>query len=185
MTAFVQCFWVLSQIGFASIRNLTSSFGKASQPFCTEMSWANLRHFSKFSKSTIFNYFQHNKSEPNLKHDCILQCFGILFQIGFASNRNLMSSFGKVSQPFCTEFLWASLCYVLNLSQNLEPGFHIFIFQTQKMCFWAWGRFGMSNDLPICLPICKCSTNSLWSSTKVDRTYLPVNMAVALFHKHL
>ena len=55
----------------------------------------------------------------------------------------------------------------------------------QKMCFWAWGRFGMSNNLPICLPICKCSTNSFWSSTKVDRTYLPVNMTVALFHKHL
>ena len=29
--------------------------------------------------------------------------------------------------------------------------------------------------------ICKCSTNSLWSSTKVDPTYLPVNMALALF----
>ena len=44
---------------------------------------------------------------------------------------------------------------------------------------------GMSKNLPICLPYWKCSTNFLWSSTKVERTYLPVNMAVALVHKHL
>ena len=68
--------------------------------------------------------------------------------------------------------------------QNLEPGFQIFHIPDPEMCFWAWGRFGMSNNLSICLPICKCSTNSLLSSTKIDRIYLPVNMALALFLKH-
>ena len=50
--------------------------------------------------------------------------------------------------------------------------------------FWAWGRFcmfRMSIFSPICLPYWKCSTNSLWCSTKVVRTYLPVNMALDLF----
>ena len=28
-------------------------------------------------------------------------------------------------------------------------------------CFWARGHFGMSNHLPMCLPICKYFTNSL------------------------
>ena len=55
----------------------------------------------------------------------------------------------------------------------------------KNMCFGAWGRFCMSNNLPICLPICKSSTNPVWSMTKVDRIYVPVNMALALFHKHL
>ena len=36
MIAFVQCFRIVSQIGVASIRNLMSSFGKASEPFCTD-----------------------------------------------------------------------------------------------------------------------------------------------------
>ena len=48
MTAFLQCFWIVSQIGVASNRNLTSSFGKAYDPFCTEKPWANLRYFQKF-----------------------------------------------------------------------------------------------------------------------------------------
>ena len=46
MTAFLPYFWILSQIGFASIWNLMSSFGKVSQPFCTEFVWASLRFFS-------------------------------------------------------------------------------------------------------------------------------------------
>ena len=50
MTAFLQCFWIFPQIGFASIRNLMSSFGKAYDPLCTEISWAHLRYFSNKSK---------------------------------------------------------------------------------------------------------------------------------------
>ena len=50
MTACLQCFWIFSQIGFASQWNLMSSFGKVSQPFCTDLLWASLWyfHFSKF-----------------------------------------------------------------------------------------------------------------------------------------
>ena len=142
-----------------------------------------MRFGGHVSKSMVFNYFQHDKSEPDLKDDCILQCFWFFPQIGFASQKNLMSSFGKVSQPFCTDSVWAF--FIFQTFQIVEPGFQISHIPDPENCFWAWGRFGMSNNLPICLPICKCSTNSLWSSTKVDRTYLPINMAVAFFHKHL
>ena len=38
-----------------------------------------------------------------------LRSFLIFFQIGFASEWNLMSSFGKVSQPICTDCFKASL----------------------------------------------------------------------------
>ena len=47
MTAFLMCFWMFSQIGFASNWNHTSSFGKVSQPICTELLWAFVRFFSK------------------------------------------------------------------------------------------------------------------------------------------
>ena len=45
MTSFLLCFWIFSQIGFASIWNHTSSFGKVSQPFCTEFVWASWSSF--------------------------------------------------------------------------------------------------------------------------------------------
>ena len=112
----------------------------------------------------------------------------IVSQIGFASSRNLMSSFGKASQPFCTDFVWASSWYFSNFSKNGTWFSYFSDYKPKKIGFRAWGRFCMffmSNILPICLPYGKCSTNYLWSSTKVDRTYLPVNMALALFHKHL
>ena len=57
--------------------------------------------------------------------------------------------------------------------------------ETKKKGFGAWGRFGMSNNLPICSPFCRFSINSLWYVIEVDRIYVPVNMALALFHKHL
>ena len=46
-------------------------------------------------------------------------------------------------------------------------------------------RVGMSNNSPICFPYWTCWTNYLWFRTKLDRIYLAVNMAVALFHKQL
>ena len=62
MTACVQCFWFFSQIGFASNRNLMSSFGKVSQPFCTDFVWASLWYFSNFSKfGTRFPYFSYSR----------------------------------------------------------------------------------------------------------------------------
>ena len=50
MTAFLECIWIFTQIGFASFRNLTSSFGKKSQPFCTVLLGASFIYFSNFSK---------------------------------------------------------------------------------------------------------------------------------------
>ena len=68
-------------------------------------------------------------------------------------------------------------------------GFPYFsVSRPNKMCVgarWRFWQFCMSNILPICLPYWECSTNSLWSSTKLDCIYLPINMALALFHKHL
>ena len=45
MTAFLQCFWMFSQIGAASKWNHASSFGKVSQPLCTVCLWACLSFF--------------------------------------------------------------------------------------------------------------------------------------------
>ena len=116
-----------------------------------------------------------------------LQCFWMFSQIGFASNRNLMSSFGKASEPFCTEISWAILIFFqFSKVGTWFPDFSDS--RPDKMCFgarWRFWQFFMSNILPICLPDWKCSTNSRWCSTEVDRTYLPVNMALAPFHKHL
>ena len=110
-----------------------------------------------------------------------LQCFWILSQIGVASNRNLVSSFGKASEPLCTECSW-TFSYFQNV-QKLEPGFQFFIFQSQKLCFEAWGRLGMSNNLPNYLPVWKCSVNLFWSVIQVDRIYLEVDLGLPLFHK--
>ena len=115
-----------------------------------------------------------------------LQCFWMFTQIGFALFWNLVSSFGKVYDPSCTEFPWAFFHMFPNvLKWNLVSRFLVYS-NHQKMCFgtrWRVCLFFMSNILPMCLPYWKCSTNYLWSSTKVDRTYLPVNMALALFQK--
>ena len=138
-----------------------------------------------FSKSTIFNYFRHNKSEPDLKDDCIFTVF-----LNFIPNRFCF-------KPEPHELVWKSVTAILHrivvsifmiffkLFKIWNQASRFFRFQTQKMCFWAWGRFGMSNNLPICLPYGKCSTNSLWCSTKVFRMNLIVNMALALFLKQL
>jgi hypothetical protein len=114
-----------------------------------------------FSKSMVFNYFRHDKSEPDLKDDCIFTVF-----LNFLPNRFCF-------KPEPHELVWKSVTAILHrifvsifmiffkLFKIWNQVSRFLIFQTQKMCFWAWGRFGMSNNLPICLPICKCSTNSL------------------------
>ena len=62
MTAFLQYFWIFFQIGFASKWNPMSSFGKVSQPFCTELVWASLWYFSNFSKfGTRFPDFPYSR----------------------------------------------------------------------------------------------------------------------------
>ena len=69
MTAFLQCFWIFPQIGFASNRNLTSSFDKVYDPFYRDFSWAYFSDFSKFSKFGTwfpdFSYSSPTKSPKN------------------------------------------------------------------------------------------------------------------------
>ena len=135
--------------------------------------------------SVYFNYFRHDKSEPDLTNDCIFTVFlNVLpnrFRLGMEPHELVWKSVTAILHRNCVSIF----LIFFKLFKILNQVSRFFIFLTQKKCFWAWGRFGVSNNLPICLPICKCPTNSLWSSTKVDRTYLPVNMAVALFPKHL
>ena len=62
MTAFLQCFWNSTQIGFASFGNLMSSFGEVSDPFCTVFLGASFIHFSKNSKfGTRFTGFSDSR----------------------------------------------------------------------------------------------------------------------------
>ena len=73
----------------------------------------------------------------------LLHFYSVFFmftQIGFASFRNLVSSFAKVLEPFCIVFLGASFSYFQNF-ENLEPGFQIFRFQTPKNVFWGLWTF--------------------------------------------
>ena len=48
MTAFLQCFWISTQIGFASFGNLVSSFAKVLEPFCIVFLWASFSYFQNF-----------------------------------------------------------------------------------------------------------------------------------------
>ena len=61
-------------------------------------------------------------------------------QIGFASFRNLMSSFGEVYDPICTEFSWAQF-HVFQNFQNVEASFQIFHIINPKHVFWGLGTF--------------------------------------------
>ena len=116
-----------------------------------------------------------------------LQCFWISTQIGFALFRNLVSSFGKVYDPFCTEISWANLEY---FSKDSTSGIQFSDFsdsRAKKIGLWAWGRFCvvfMCNILPIFLQYWQLSINSLRCSTKVFRMNLPVDMALALFRNN-
>ena len=67
-----------------------------------------------------------------------VQCFWCFPQISFASNRTLMNSFEKVSQPLCTELLWASLTFFQNL-KYMEPDFKICHFPDTYRCVFGPG----------------------------------------------
>ena len=128
-------FWTFSQIVVASNRNLMSSFGKASDPLCTEFSWANFRYFSFFSKSMVFNYFQHDKSEPDLKDDIMFTEF-----LNFTPNRFCF-------KPEPHEFVWKSVWSIMHRKSvsKFKIFFKLFkiwnqvsrflIFQTKKCVF--------------------------------------------------
>ena len=68
--------------------------------------WVGGVHFKKVPLLIIYDITSQSHIQ---QMTTFLQCFWISFQIGFASKWNLVSSFGKVSQPICTVFLWASL----------------------------------------------------------------------------
>ena len=62
MTAFLHSFWIFVQIGFASKWNLMSSFGKVSQPICTDCFKASLRYCSKSEiYGTWFPVFSYSR----------------------------------------------------------------------------------------------------------------------------
>ena len=48
MTAFLQCFLIFTQIGFALFWNLASSFGEVYDPFCTVFLGASFHIFQTF-----------------------------------------------------------------------------------------------------------------------------------------
>ena len=125
---------------------------------------------------------------PILIVTAFLQCFWIFTQIGFSLFWTLVSSFGEVYDAFGTVFLGASFIYFSKFS-NFGAWFSDFSdYWPKKIVFLAWGRFCMflrSIILPMCLQFFKFSINLVWSVIKVDRIYVPVNMALAIFHKQL
>ena len=98
------------------------------------------------------------------------------------------------------ELVWKSIWSILH--RNFVSKFHIFSnfskkiiwfsdfsdSRPKKIGFWVWGRFCLfcwSKKLPICLQYWQLSINVVWSVIKVDRIYVIINMALALFHKQL
>ena len=90
-----------------------------------------------FSKSTIFNDFRNNKSEPDLKDDCIFTVF-----LNCLPNRFCF-------KPEPHELVWKSVTAILHrivvsifriLFQNLrylEPDFHIFHIPDPNKCVFG------------------------------------------------
>ena len=141
-----------------------------------------------FSKRTIFKCFQWKYQSHIYNITAFVQCFWNFPQIGVASIRNLMSSFGKAYDPFCTEMLWANFIYFQTFfkeNQNLEPGFQNFQIPGPKYVFWGMGTFWGVQKSSIYLPCCEFYISLLWPVIKVDRIYVINNMALALFQKQL
>ena len=65
MTAYLQCFWISPQIGFASFRNLTSSFGEVYDPIHTEILVSKFKIFFKIFKqmNMIFRFLRLQTQE--------------------------------------------------------------------------------------------------------------------------
>ncbi len=86
-------------------------------------------------------------------------------------------------------FFWEHLLYISQKKSKLWIWFSDFSdSRPKKIGFGAWGRFWqfyMSKKSSIYLQFCEFSINLVWSVIKVDRIYVLVNMALALFHKHL
>ena len=108
MTAFLQCFWISPQIVFASIRNLMSSFGKASDPFCTEIPWASLIYLSNFSNFGTW-FPDCSDSRPNK------MCFGARWRVCLFFTSNIL--------PICLRLLkrFHKLSLMLHKSWSYIP----------------------------------------------------------------
>ena len=65
MTAFLQCFWISTQIAFASFGNLMSSFGESYDPISTVFLGASFIYISMFSKmwNQIFRFSRFQTQE--------------------------------------------------------------------------------------------------------------------------
>ena len=100
MTAVLLCFWVLPQIGFASFRNLTSSFGEVYDPICTETSWASFIDFQKFQKYIIW-FSDFSDSRPK-KIGC--GCPGTFLAFFYVQKINDLFTIFAISHKFWKMF---------------------------------------------------------------------------------
>ena len=94
-----------------------------------------------FQKIWFFNYFRNNKSEPDLKDDCI---FTVFLHV-------LPDRFRLKPEPH--ELAWKSVTAILHricvsivmmffkLFQHVEPGFQIFHIPDPKNVFLGLGTF--------------------------------------------
>ena len=97
-----------------------------------------LLHFQKVPYLIGFNLRSRNHIEIMT---AFLQCFWISTQIGFTLFWNLMSSFGKAYDPFCTVFLGASFVYFFKKFKIWNHIFRFSRFQTHGNRFWGLGTF--------------------------------------------
>ena len=118
---------------------------------------------------------------------CLL-CFWKFTQIGVASKWNHTSPLGKVSQPICTEILWATFQYV-STSEIYGARFSQFPYFRPSYCqinvFLGLLEIGHVSRFADLFTNWKCCLIDLWSRAKVDRIYLAVNLVLSLFLKWL
>ena len=144
MTAFLQCFWFFSQIGFASNRTLVSSFGKVSDPLCTEFPWASFSYFSNFSKiyTCSWKTWVIMKNMQNLH----------------VRKKSHMAYFWKKNNKLSHALLRCAHYQTNPLFELLDA---------QNMCFGARGRFWtffIAKKSSIYLQYWQFSINLLWYS---------------------
>ena len=75
-------------------------------------------------------------------------------------------------------------CFVAHIV-NKSTSWTFLTFRCPKNVFWGLGTFWHVQKIIDLFTFFYFSMNLLWSMIKVDRIYLPVDMALALVHKHL
>ena len=120
MTAFLQCFWIFTKIGFASFGNLMSSFGEVYDPFCTVFLGASFIYFSKFSKyGTWFSYFQIPDPRKSV------------FWPGDVFCTFLLSKKSLIYLPYCIFYINLFWCRTKVFPMNLPVNMALALFQKQ------------------------------------------------------